>query len=239
MQGNFRDLIRKVTPFWFRTGRAEKLFYVWGLMLDGLVDWAIAALRLRFPGDNMAALPLHAEERRMRQGKYESNADFAVRLQSAFQAHLDEGGPYAMLEQIYQYYRPNNFDVYLYYASGSYFHMTEGGTITHTIIAGTGAEEWAHWYLIYSWPTGLEDDGTWDDPGFWEDDPLGVWDYGNLTSAECLDLRLIPQEWNNAHCNGTLILLGPTDALWDLPVEDWDSVDDWDDGVDPGRIAIP
>ena len=239
MQGNFRDLVKKVTPWWFRHGIAERFFYALGLVFDGLVDLAIQCLRLRFPGDNMRALPDIAAERRLRQGKYETDEDFAVRLRTWLQAHLDRGGPYALLEQIHAYYRPNNFDVYLYYATGSYFHMAEDGSIAHTIIEGTGAAAWAHWYLVYVWPTGLEDDGLWSDPGLWDDDPLGVWDYGNLTSAEAQDLRLIPQEWNAAHPDGTLILLGPTDALWDLPVEDWDSVDDWDDGVDPGRIAIP
>lgn len=237
MNGNFRDLIKKTSPLWLRFGIAEKLLYCFGLMLDGLVDLAIAALRCRFPGDNALFLAYHTNERRLRQGKYESAADYAVRLQRYFQAHLDRGGPYALLEQVYQYYRPNNFDVYLYYESGSYFHMATDGTITHTIMPATGAEAWAHWILIYAWPETLEDDGTWDDPGLW-DTPPGVWDFGTLSPEDVTDLRLIPQEWNAAHCNGTIVLLGPTDALWDFPVEPWDSADTWDDGTPPLKIEI-
>ena len=238
MKYNFRDLIRKTSPLWLRHGNAEKLLYSIGLMFDGLTDLAIAALRCRFPGDNALFLPYHANERRIRQGKYETAEHYAVRLQSYFQAHLDRGGPYALLEQVYEYYRPNNFEVYLYYESGSYFHMLEDGTISHTIMPSTGADAWAHWILIFIWPDDIADDGTWDSPGLWDSDPPGVWDFSGITAAEVADLRLIPQEWNNAHCNGTIVLLGPSDALWDYPVEPWDSVETWDDGTAPPRIEI-
>lgn len=238
MNGNFRDLIKKTSPIWLRRGIAEKLLYCFGLMFDMLADLAIAALRCRFPGSNASFLPYHAAERRIRRGLYETDAHYAVRLQRYLQAHLDRGGPYALLEQVYEHYRPSNLDTYLYYESGSYFHMTTDGTITHTIMPSTGADAWAHWILIFVWPEDIDDDGTWDSAGTWDTDPPGVWDFSNLTPEEVADLRLIPQEWNNAHCNGTIVLLGPSDALWDYPVEPWDSADTWDDGTAPARIEI-
>lgn len=238
MQGNFRDLIKKTSPWWFRRGVAEKILYCFGLIFDALADLAIAALRCRYPGDNVLFLAYHANERRLRQGKYETATDFAARLARFFQAHLDRGGPYAMLEQVYQYYRPNNFDVYLYYESGSYFHMSTDGAITHTILPATGAENWAHWTLIFSWPVDIASDGIWSDPGTWDDG--GVWDIAlsSLTPTDVADLRLIPQEWNAAHCNGTLVLLGPTDALWNYPPEPWNAAGTWDDGSPPARVEI-
>lgn len=234
----FRDLAKKITPWWFRRGQAERFFYAIGLMFDGLADTMIQALKLRYPGSNTLFLPYHATERRLRQGLYESDADFAVRLAKFFEAHHDRGGPYAMLEQVYQHYRPNNFPVVLLYENGTAFTLGVDGTITPSTTALTTTDDWAHWTLVYFWPVDNVGDGTWDDPGTWDTDPAGVWDFGTMLATEAQDLRLIPTEWNAAHCNGTLLLLGPNDALWDYPVEPWDSADTWDDGSPPLKIEI-
>lgn len=243
---NFRELAWTLCPTWFRRGLAQKFFYAVGLYFDGLVELADAAVRIRFPGAyGVEPLPYISRERRIRQGLGESNVSFAGRLATYLDAHKDRGGPYQLLEQVFAHYRysaDGPFPVHLVYTSGARFDMATDGTITRdaaSFSTGLGPDDWAHWWLVYEWPTPINGDGLWDDAGIYQDD--GVWD-SDLTPDAVTDFRLIPTEWNNAYCVGHLVLLSSGEALWDVPVETWDAslTDTWDDAssADPVTVEI-
>lgn len=244
---NFRELFTTIVPPWLRRTNGGGLMYTIALHFDALVELVSAAVKLRHPGEySYESLPLLSRERHIRQGHGESNASFAARLDLYLQSHKDRGGPYPMLEQIFARYRysPDGpFPVHLIYTSGARFDMGVDGVITRDAASfgtGLGPEEWAHWWLVYEWPTVINDDGLWDDPGVWSDG--GVWD-SDLTADQVTDLRLIPSEWNSGHCKGHLIVLSPGEALWDAPIELWDDTPGagtWDDGsaADPIQVEI-
>jgi hypothetical protein len=239
---NFRDLAKKISPAWLRTGIAEKLMYTIGLYFDALVELTDAAVRIRFPGDyGYESLPYLSRERGIRQGIGESNASFALRLNEWFETHKDRGGPYPMLEQIWHHYKDSPdgaFPVHLVYTSGARFDMGTDGVITRdadSFSTGLGPDDWAHWWLVYERPTPIADEGTWGDPGTWTDG--GVWGSA-LSPEEVTDLRLIPTEWNNAYCLGHLVVLSPGQALWGVPEELWGSGGTWGEGTDSALVTV-
>jgi hypothetical protein len=243
---NFRELVATVVPPWLRRRVGGALMYAFALHFDALAELVTAAVKLRFPGVYSAeSLPLLSRERRIRQGLGESDASFAERMNTFLATHRDRGGPYPMLEQIFAHYRysaDGAFPVHLVYTSGARFDMGTDGVITRaaaSFLTGLGADEWAHWWLIYEWPTTVHSDGLWGDAGAWGDG--GVWGC-DLTAVQVTDLRLIPAEWNNAHCKGHLILLSPGQALWGAPEETWGETvgGTWGDGTatDPIQVEI-
>lgn len=243
---NYRELVTTIVPTWLRRGIAAKLLYVIALYFDALIELSTSAVKLRFPGQyGTEPLPYISRERRIRQGLGEPTASFAARLAGYLDAHRDRGGPYPLLEQVFAHYRYSTagpFPVHLVYTSGARFDMATDGTVTRdglSFSTGLGPDDWAHWWLVYEWPTVIDDDGIWDDPGFWDD--LGVWD-STLLPDEVTDMRLIPTEWNDAYAIGHLVVLSPGEGLWDVPVELWDAslTNTWDDAssADPVTVEI-
>jgi hypothetical protein len=220
-----RDQLSSVVPPWLRRSVGGRLLYAIALHFDALVELATIAIKIRFPGlYSYESLPSLSRERRIRRGLGETDASFAARLRGFFEAHRDRGGPYVLLEQIFARYRysvDGAFPVHLMYTSGARFDLATDGAITRDVDTwgtGLGPEEWAHWWLVYEWPTTILNDGTWGDPGAWGDG--GVWG-STLSVADVTDLRLIPTEWNNGYCKGHLVVLSPGQALWGVPDELW------------------
>ena len=239
---NYRELIKTIVPTWLRKGLAEKLLYTLALYFDALIELTEAAVKIRFPGQYGAEpLPYHSRERRIRQGIGEPDDVFAGRLTTFLETHKDRGGPYQLLEQIHAHYKysPDGpFPVHLVYTSGARYDMTPEGAVTRaasSFTSGLSSDDWAHWWLVYEWPSTVNADGLWDDAGVWDDG--GVWD-SDLPAATITDLRLIPTEWNNAYCQGTIVLLSPGQALWDVPIELWDEspTGTWDEGT--GSVLV-
>lgn len=218
---------------WLTRGVSGKILYVIALHFDALILLAQVAIWSRFPGFySYETLPLHQRARRIRQGLGESNLSYSTRLTKYLDQHETWGGPYPLLDEIWHHYKDSTdgpFVVHLFYQSGAYFQLQTDGTVLRTDVeVTTGFEDWAHWWLVYEWPEVVNDDGTWDDPGDW-DDADAAWDT-TLPYHVCADVRLIPSEWNNAHSIGHIILLGPDQAIWDVPDEDWNSEEEWDEG---------
>lgn len=241
---NFRELVTTITPPWLRRKNGGGLLYAIALQLDGLIELVTAAIKLRFPGVySYETLPHLSRERQIRQGLGESDRSFALRLDQYLTTHKDRGGPYPLLEQIFARYRYSDdgaFPAHLVYTSGARFDMGVDGVITRdaeSFSTGLGPEAWAHWWLVYEWPTTIASDGTWADAGVYDDG--GTWD-SELSIEQVADLRLIPTEWNNGHCKGHLVLLSPDQALWDVPEEDWDEVPlgTWGDGTAAEPIQV-
>lgn len=230
----FRSRFASFLPTWLKGFYALRLFWAIALHFDAVVEMAVRAIKLRYPNVySNETLPLLSRERKMIRGKYETDEQYGERLDQAWQAHSLRGGPYALLEQVWFHYRPNNFEATLIYPGGAEFVLHVDGTIARSnVYLGTelAPDQWANWYLVLAWPTDIADDGTWDgDDAIWDDG--GVWDYSidDLSAAEVDDLRAVPTAWNAEHCFGHVVLLGPSVELWDFPDGTWDEGDeDWD-----------
>jgi len=211
----FRDAIRNISPPWLQVGTAQAILYAIGAQLDALGDALRAGVKVRFPGYySTESLPLIGRERRIRRGRFETEATYATRLIPWLDHHRRRGGPYAMLAQLHAYYAPNNFGIELRYASGRNYTMEPSdGSIVRDDITWTppgDAAQWARWWLYYQWPDPIGDDGIWSDPGTWDDG--GVWD-SDLAPSDVRDIRLIPREWNAAHAIGRIVLESPLDTI--------------------------
>lgn len=229
----FRDTLRDICPPWLQHGVAERYLYAIGVQLDVIADSMIAALEMRFPNDySEQSLPYIGRDRRIRRGRTETAAVYSSRLTRWLRDHKRRGGPYAMLAQLYAHYAPSAFPIELIYRNGRRYKMATDGTVSHDqsgwIFDSVAPEKWARWVLVYRWPTNLPDPGAWDSSGETWNDPSSTWDY-NLPPEEIDDLRLIPREWNAAHCFGRILLFGPNTELWDYPADHtWDESGQWD-----------
>jgi hypothetical protein len=185
---------------------------------------------MRFPGYySVESLPVIGRERRIRRGRIETHEVYATRLRRWLDDHRRRGGPYALLAQLHAHFAPDNFPIALVYRNGRRFAMKADGTVTRDVIAWEPDHEpakWARWWLIYQWPEELLDDGHWGDPGTWGDG--GVWG-SSLSPQQVTDLRLVPKEWNAAHCFGRLILVEGGE-LWGFPSGTWGDPGTWGGG---------
>jgi hypothetical protein len=215
----FRDTIRKISPTWLQTGRAQRLLYVPGLLFDALGDALTASVKIRFPGlYSFDSLPLIGRERRIRRGRLETDATYAGRLTRWLQDHPYRGGPYALLAQLHAFYAPAAFPIDLVYRSGARYRMDADGNVVRDVIDQLGVlyPMWARWWLL-----------------FYTDEfaiPLSV--------DDATDIALIPREWIAEHCLAEVIVLPSGAELWDYPPEDtWDGSGTWDT-ADVARVEI-
>lgn len=219
----FRDTLFKLCPPWLQKGRAQKVMYAIGLHLDMLTDMVTDGVKMRFPGIFLnKALTYSGRERRIRRGRNEAAETYALRLLDWINAHKRRGNPFALLEQLFGFWSPNNFAIDLVNVHGVRFKLDPGDgaiTVVPSAYGVVTAAQWARWWLFYAWPTAINPDGTWDDPGTWDDG--GVWD-SDLSPQDVEDIRLVPTEWNAAHPIGTVVLAQPGVELWDFPEGTWD-----------------
>lgn len=210
----FRDAVKRIAPPWLQRKYGGGLLYALANELDELTDRTVAALGQRFPGIySDDSLPNLGRDRRIRRGRVESTATYALRLRGWLDAHRLRGGPYGMLTQLFAFYAPSSFAMRIVYTSGRRYLMDAAGVITRDDIVWTPpgpALKWARWWLHMDWPDPVDTDGTWADPGTWNDG--GVWD-SNLTAVQVRDLRLIPREWNAAHAVGMIVLESPLETV--------------------------
>ncbi len=236
----YRDTQRLSGPTWLQTGQNEKLMYAFGVHMDGFVDALVAAVKMRFAGYYSAeSLPTIGRERRIRRGRSESDGVYAVRLRRWLDDHPRRGGPYAMLAQLFAHYAPDNFRIDLVYKSQRRFSMDNAGDVVRDDLGtGTSTEAaWAYWTLFYFWPV-LPSPATvyWGDVGRTWGDGF-VWG-SSLTVNEVVDLRLIPREWNAAHCFGEICLLTADVLLWGYPEHTWGEVGLLWGSAEPVRLSV-
>jgi hypothetical protein len=129
-----------------------------------------------------------------------------------------------MLAQLFAHYAPTNFEIDLIYRSGRRFAMATDGTVVRDDPTSVHVVDWPKWVLFYFWPFAAASDGLWISPGVWDDG--GVWD-STLTPEEVTDLRVVPREWNAAHCSGQIVLFTGTVELWDYPIGIWSDAGIW------------
>jgi hypothetical protein len=87
------------------------------------------------------------------------------------------------------------------------------------------------WVIIPETDHSWQHDGTWADPGDYDDG--GVWD-ATATVEEIRALRILIRQWKSGHeiCVSIIALMGGED-LWDYPAGIWSDPGNWDDGDEP------
>lgn len=104
MSAQQRDVIKDLSPPWLSSGEAEKLMYNFGLAGDTLIEKLNQAMRAHMPGAGTStALVYIGNDRVIPRGPYESDQDYAGRLQRAFEAWQRAGSRRAVLSQVLAY----------------------------------------------------------------------------------------------------------------------------------------
>ena len=219
----FRDLIKTVSPRWLQKayGTGHKLLYALALHVDLLGDAVVFGVRRKFPGyDSTDALDLTGRDRKIRRGRSEPDEAYTARCLRWLDDHPLRGNPYAMLEQLHSFYAAAPFRMILVTRAGVSYTCETDGSIRRGFVAGFSPDSrpdlWARWWLYFEWPDPITSTDTWGSGGDWGDG--GVWG-SDFTPSEVQDLRLVPTEWNAAHCTGTLVSSGerwgmPPDGTW-------------------------
>ena len=231
----FRDTLARIVPKWLQGTIGARVLYSMAVHLDGALDLVAEGVKARFPGRPDAAidaLPLIGNERRIRRGPTETVEHYSGRLLTWWDDHKRRGGPYALLDQVGRYWDgATTFQIDLVYEMGQHFIRNLGliggpqdGLPPMSGPYDSDTAHWARWWLVFQWPTSIGDDGLWSDPGTWDD--LGTWDT-DLNEAQVAELRLVPAEWNNAHCQGHVVLLSDGAELWDVPAGTWNDPGVW------------
>lgn len=194
----YRDSLRKISPPWLQTGLNEKILYSIGLQIDAFGDAMVAGVKSRFPGlYSFESLPLIGRERRIRRGRTEADESYAVRLTRWLTDHRRRGGPYALLAQLHAHFAPNNFPITLVYYSGRRFQMDVNGVVVRDHIVWSpdpDTARWARWWLFYQTDA-----------------------FPSPDAATIEDLKMVPREWNAAHCLGYVVLQPSGAELIDYP----------------------
>lgn len=141
-----RDAIKQMSPPWLSQGVAEKILYAIGLSADAVAEKMNEAARARMPGTSIidgtplappSALPLIGADRVMGQGPNESNADFAIRLQKAFDTWQRAGSSRSILQQVLGYVAtPAN--------------VQSGQVPIGAIVGSSSTGTYAHWDVFYN-----------------------------------------------------------------------------------------
>lgn len=218
-----RDTMLNVSPPWLQRGLAKKILYALALHCDAFADALTAGVRQRFPGHySFESLPLLGRERRIPRAPSETDATYAARLTTFLDAHRRRGGPYALLEQLFIRFAPDNFPIDLVYvARGRRFSMAVDGTVTRSFTTwqpDTSVAKWARWWLFYY---------------------TDRWAVTPPTDDEIAELRLIPRQWNAAHPFGKIVLLSAGGELWGWPLGHvWGEPGTWGVAPTPGAVHV-
>ncbi len=122
----FEAAMLDACPPWLRRTRGAALMGAFGAVLDTLSQRAAEGVRLRFPGFDVDALPMHGRERRIQRGPLETDERYAARLWGWRQAHRGRGGPYALLEQLRAYFADSPRQIDVVYHSGTRRSLVTG-----------------------------------------------------------------------------------------------------------------
>lgn len=146
-----RDTIHEISPPWLRTGTAERLLYVLGISGDLLLEKLNQAVKAHMPGvGTSTALVYVGNDRMINKGPFESDDDYAGRLQRAFPSWQIAGSRRAILSQVVQYLKSpavllpaSSFDASF---DGTFTSTTPAHFPTAAIVGGADL----HWETYYT-----------------------------------------------------------------------------------------
>lgn len=234
-------LVARMPP-WLRRTNGKKLILGLGDPLDTWAQNAADAVKMRFPTGTVDAdaLAYTGRERRIERGPGEEAATYADRTRIWLDSHRTRGGPYALLGQLFAFWRSAlNVPIEVVAYSGARCSMDVDGNIVRDVVDwnGDGSGLWAQDWIFFHVPATLDLGTLETDGGIEIVDDGGVALAGTLTFAggtipTSLEdaFKLIPRTWTTAHLwRCTIVLMGyPTvwsARLWDYPtpVPTWDA----------------
>lgn len=231
-------LLERMPP-WLRRRFGKPLILGLGDPLDDQAQNAANAVKLRFPTGTIdpAALSLTGAERRIPRGPDEDAATYAGRLRIWLDSHRTRGGTYAVLGQLFAYWRATlNVPIELVAASGGRQSMDVNGAITRDVVAWTGGGDlstfWAQDWIFFHTPSSLDVTiiaGTGDEIIAGTGDVIiGSIDLASLGGDSSLlppsiveSFSLVPRTWAPAHLKRcTIVLLYGTGRVLGYPPSD-------------------
>jgi len=207
-------------PPWWRRRFGKPIVLGLGGPLDTWAQNAADAVKMRFPTATVDALALAytGSERRIARGPDEPAATYAARLQLWLDSHRTRGSAYALLGQLFAFWRATlNVPIEVVSANGMRHSMEVDGVISRDVIAWTGGGDlstfWAQDWIFFHVPATLEvaiaaDTG--------DEIIAGTGDVivgaiglaaGSLPATIEEAFRLIPRTWTAAHLKRCSIVL--------------------------------
>lgn len=225
-------------PPWLRRTNGRKLILGLGDPLDELAQNAADGVKMRFPTATVDAdaLAYTGRERRIDRGPGETAETYAGRLRIWLDSHRTRGGPYALLGQLFAFWRyALNVPIDVVAYSGARCAMDVNGAIVRDIVDWTadGSGDWAQDWIFFYTPAEIDLGELATEGGIVLVDELGeplagTLDLAGGTIPASLEeaFKLVPRTWTTAHLKRcTIVLLFEGSArLWDypVPVPTWD-----------------
>ena len=225
-------LLRRVPP-WLQRAVGGALVRGLGDPIDALAARTAESIKARFPdADRPDALAAIGTERRIPRGPDEPAATYAGRLAIWLDSHRTRGGAYALLGQLFGYWRYTlNVPIEVVAASGGRESMDTSGAITHDIVAWTGGGDlstfWAQDWIFFHTPASLDVTlvaDTGDELIAGNGDTIiasiALASLGGVMPASLVDtFTLVPRTWAPAHLKRcTIVLLYGTGIVYGYPV---------------------
>lgn len=247
----FTSAIKQIAPPWLRRLVGGAVMESLAVPVETLVDRTVESLRKRFPTEDNDALNYIGKERRILRGPGEDSETYAGRLLIWWDSHRLRGGPYALLEQMFAYFRFSlNVQIDLVNNSGqetgtpgifevNRYSVSPTGVITRDSLTwngdGAAPPKWARIFLIFRLDSEflplsvlLTEDG---EPILTEDgeEILVETSIYALSDADRAVLCAVPHEWKAAHIDKIYIaLLHGVGDLWGYPEgETWSGPETW------------
>lgn len=210
-------------PPWLRRTHGKKLILGLGDPLDTWAQNAADGVKMRFPTATVDAdaLAYTGRERRIPRGPDEDAATYAARLRIWLDSHRTRGGAYALLGQLFAFWRATlNVPIEVVAASGGRESMDTAGAITHDVVDWTGGGDlsafWAQDWIFFHTPATLDvaivaDTGDEIIAGT-GDVIIGTIDLASLAGGPLPTtiedaFRLVPSTWRPAHLKRCTIVL--------------------------------
>lgn len=219
-----------LVPGWLRQKFGKSFLSVIGFALDTLTRYTRAAVAYRLPSYAPSdALPYVGDARSIDRYFIDTDATYRERVKAGWDLWFAAGSKQRLIDCVTEQGFEN---VRLY----SYSDL--GGNVPDRWVGHYSA-----FFIFIGPPTDVTSDGTWDDPGTWDDivpghhgapDGPGVWDANGINFYEVEQLRKAVRKWKVAHevCAEIVFCSG---EVWE-DVTPWDS-GTWDDGAESVRLS--
>lgn len=224
----FRDLLAQIAPPWLSRKWGERFLYAHGLIIDGLVEHALQAMKARFPDKGPdEALSVIGRDRRIRRGFSESADSYRVRLKRWLDDWRRAGSPFAILSQIRAYL--TGYDVRIRYVNdrGTWITLDPDGTFHVRKLFGNwdwdgqfpATAKTRFWIIIYPLASGLwTQSPTLGTPHvLLRDTTVG----SNATVSQVSSIRSIISEWKAAGSRCPYIIIAFDDAMFNPISTSW------------------
>ena len=149
-----RHQLFELLPNWLRNSNAYRVLYSVALMIDGLGDALLAAIKIRFPNlYSSESLSLLSNERRMRSGPTETAESFAARLTQWWDVAKHSGDLYTIAKQMACYFLPRAVRLEIVTNNGTRYTLGIDGSWTVDSVSWDWdghAEKWSRFWVLLS-----------------------------------------------------------------------------------------